>query len=113
MAQWRRMVDRWMITVRFFSIGQLASTLFSPFRQISAASNGGSNIAVAFRALFDKLISRIIGAFVRFFTILAGCIVIVLQAVYGTILTILWLLLPTLPVIGFILLAIGLVPSWT
>jgi hypothetical protein len=112
-AQWRRMIDRWMTTVRFFSIGQLASTLFSPFRQISAASNGGSSIAVAFRAFFDKLISRIIGAFVRFFTILAGCIVIALQAVYGTILTILWLLLPVLPVIGFILLAIGFVPSWT
>jgi hypothetical protein len=112
-AQWQRMVDRWMTTVRFFSIGQLASTLFSPFRQISAASNGGSNIAVAFRAFFDQLISRIIGAFVRFFTILAGCIVIVFQAIYGTVLTLLWLLLPVLPVVGFILLAIGLVPSWT
>ena len=111
-AQWRHVAERWMATVQFFSIGQLVATLFSPFRQISATPNNSSSPAVAIRAFFDQLISRIIGAFVRFFTILAGVIIIFFQVIYSVVIMALWWILPVLPVVGFILLAIGLVPSW-
>jgi hypothetical protein len=90
-AQWRHVAERWMATVQFFS---------------------SASPAVAIRAFFDQLISRIIGAFVRFFTILAGVIVIILQVMYSIAIMALWWILPTLPVVGFILLAIGWVPSW-
>jgi len=111
-AQWRHVAERWMATVQFFSIGRLVATLFSPFRQISATPNNSSSPAVAIRAFFDQLISRIIGAFVRFFTILAGVIVIFFQVIYSVVIMALWWILPIFPVVGFILLAIGLVPSW-
>jgi hypothetical protein len=112
LGQWRRVSDQWRTTVEFFSIGQLFATLFAPFRQISASSGKSSSLSVVMRAFFDQLVSRIIGFFVRFFTIVAGCIVIAVQILYQTVLMVLWWFLPALPVVGFILLAIGWVPSW-
>lgn len=106
-SQWRQVTDRWRATVQFFSIGQLLSTLFSPFRQISAAQGAATNPAAAMRAFVDQLISRLIGAFVRFFTILAGTVIILFQIIFGVITMTFWLIIPLLPVVGFILLAIG------
>jgi hypothetical protein len=112
LGQWRRVNDRWRTTVQFFSIGQLFATLFSPFRQISANNTSDPNPIVALRAVFDQLISRVVGAFVRMFTIFAGMVVITLQVVYELFVMVLWWLLPLLPVAGFILLALGWVPTW-
>ncbi len=112
-SQWRRVAGRFTATLEFFSIGQLLSTLFAPFRQISANVGGDGSIGSEFRSFIDQLISRIIGAFVRFFTVLFGLLVILLQVVYETVIMIAWWFLPLLPVVGFILLAIGWVPLWT
>jgi len=111
-SQWKRIAQRFLATLEFFSIGQLFSTLFAPFRQISAGASGNGSIGTAFRAMIDQLISRVIGAFVRFFTIIFGLIVIILQALYEVVIMIAWWFLPLLPVIGCILLAIGWVPTW-
>lgn len=111
-GQWGRMALRFKATLDFFSVGQLLSTLFAPFRQISASPTREAGLAGALRAFFDKLVSRIIGAIVRFSTILFGVIVIVLQASYELIVVIGWWFLPIVPIVGFILLAIGWVPIW-
>lgn len=103
--------DRIASTASFFSIGQLFATLFSPFRQISANA-GGESFADTVRGFFDNLISRVIGAFVRFFTILAGILIILVQSVYQVIILLFWLILPALPVVGFIMFAVGWVPTW-
>jgi len=112
-GQWKRMGERFVATLEFFSIGQLFETLFSPYRQISAAGGGNGSFGDAFRASVDKLISRCIGAFIRFFTILVGVVAIVLQGLYEVAIMIAWWFVPLLPIVGFILLAIGWVPSWT
>ena len=111
MGQWKRIAHRFALTLEFFSIGQLFSTLFSPFRQISAGGGDGS-VGSELRAFVDQLISRVIGAFIRFFTILFGLMVIVLQAVYELVIMIAWWFIPLLPIAGFILLATGWVPKW-
>ncbi len=111
-GQLKRMAGRFSATLEFFSVGQLLSTLFSPFRQISAGGSGDGSIGSAFRNFIDQLVSRFIGAFVRFFTVIFGLIVISLQAVYELIVMVFWWFLPLLPIIGFIMLAIGWVPSW-
>ena len=111
-GQWSRMAGRFKATLEFFSVGQLLGTLFSPFRQISAGPSGDGSLPAAFRAFIDKLISRVIGAFVRFCTIIAGLVVIILQAIYELIVIIGWWFLPLLPVVGLVLLAIGWVPAW-
>lgn len=111
-GQLRRMMHRFGATLEFFSVGQLLGTLFSPYRQISASSSSNGSVGAEFRAFIDQLISRIIGAFVRFFTIVFGLVVIILQAAYELMIVIAWWFLPLLPVVGFILLAIGWVPKW-
>jgi hypothetical protein len=95
----------------YFSIGLLLTTLFSPFRQISAGSTDGP-LAVQLRALLDKLISRLIGAIVRTFMILFGIITICLQAIFGGIELVFWAIIPTFPIIGLIMMVIGWVPKW-
>ena len=110
-GQLQRIRDRLMATARYFSIGQLLSTLFSPFRQISAENVSG-NISSQMRAFFDKSLSRVIGAIVRLFTILAGIIVMAIQFLGELIVAIIWLVLPIFPVIGLIMFAIGWAPKW-
>jgi hypothetical protein len=95
----------------YFSVGLLLSTLFSPFRQISAGSIDGP-IGAQLRALGDKLISRMIGAIIRSFMIIFGLVVIVLQSIIGVIVLIFWLVIPLFPVIGLLIMVIGWVPIW-
>lgn len=112
-AGWRQRLvllrERLMATVDYFSIGLLARTLFSPFRQISAGRVDGS-LEVKLRAFADRLISRLIGALVRIFVIIAGIIAILLYVIFGFIALVIWGLLPFLPVVSIILLISGWVP---
>lgn len=110
-GQLRRIRDRLTATASYFSIGQLLSTLFSPFRQISAGKVNGS-IATQLRAFFDQTISRVIGAIVRLFTILAGVIIMIVQSVVELLVLVIWLILPFFPVAGLIMFVIGWAPKW-
>ena len=60
-------------TANTFSLSLLLKTLFSPFKQISAANVGGSP-PVQFQAFLDKTFSRAVGAFIRTFTVLFGTV---------------------------------------
>lgn len=93
----------------FFSIDLLIRTLFAPFRQISAGNVQGP-IAVQMRAFFDQLISRIIGAALRTFMIIIGCLAIILYAVIGGLLIVAWAFVPVLPVIAIILFSVRWIP---
>ena len=106
-----RIRDRLTATAGYFSIGQLLSTLFAPFRQISAGSVNGP-VGAQLRAFFDKTISRFIGAIVRSFTILAGLIVMAVQVLVEAIVLVIWVVLPLFPIAGLILFVIGWVPRW-
>ena len=110
--QWGRILQRFKATLDFFSVGQLMSTLFAPFRQISTSPGSDGSFASVMRGFVDKLISRIIGAIVRTGTILVGLLVILFQALYVVALMIIWWFLPLFPIAGLILFVIGWVPSW-
>ena len=112
LSQWGRLAGRFSATLEFFSVGQLFGTLFSPFRQISAAGSSDGTFGGAFRASIDTLISRIIGAFVRSVTIIIGLVVIIFQALYEGVIIVAWWLLPLFPIAGFILFASGWTPVW-
>jgi len=103
--------DRLTASADFFSVGLLASTLFSPYKQISAGSVKGS-LNDQMHAFFDRLVSRFIGAFIRSFIILFGIIAMIIQAVFGVVVLIFWLVIPLFPVVGLILMVIGRVPQW-
>lgn len=89
-------------TMDYFSIDLLLKTLFTPFRQISAGRVDGP-IGVQMRALVDKLFSRVIGAIVRLMILIVGGITILLQAVFGIVLLVLWGIVPFAPIIGVVL----------
>ncbi|MBQ3309081.1 hypothetical protein IJG78_00190 [Candidatus Saccharibacteria bacterium] len=91
-------------TLDFFSIGQLFRTLFMPYRQISAGSTelGGPS------AFFDRLISRLVGTFTRLFIIIFGGFLIILEAILGVCLAIIWPLIPLLPILGIALTVMGI-----
>lgn len=95
----------------FFSINLLISTLFAPYRQISAGRVLGP-INIRIRAFFDRLLSRIIGACVRTFMIILGTLVMIFQIIFGIAEFFIWLILPIFPVAGLILMVIGWVPQW-
>lgn len=111
LGQFGRVRTRLTSTAQFFSVGQLFLTLFAPFRQISAGSVRGP-VGAQLRAFFDRLLSRIIGSIVRTFTIVAGLVVMLVQLLAECVVIILWLVLPIVPVAGFIMMAIGWVPTW-
>lgn len=98
--------------VDFFSIRLLMSTLFAPFRQISAGSVVGP-IGDQIHAFFDRLLSRFIGMFVRLSMIIIGLFVILMQVFFGIATLIFWFAMPFLPVVGLIMMIIGWVPQWT
>ena len=109
--QLRESGRRLSATIDFFSIGHLASTLFDPFRQISASGVEGP-VGAQLRAFFDKTLSRAIGFVVRLFTIIAGFACLAVQALIEGVIIAFWPVVPLLPVVGMVLFAVGWVPSW-
>ena len=87
----------------FFSIGQLFRTLFMPYRQISAATSEDSNL----NKFLDRLISRAIGTVTRLFIIIFGGIAIILEAIFGFIMIVVWPLVPFLPIVGIAMTVLG------
>lgn len=111
-AQLVRLRERLVASYDYFSIGLLCRTLFSPFRQISAGKVNGP-IGLKWRAFVDKLISRFIGAFVRLMLIVVGSTWLVTQATLGALGLLVWAFVPFIPLIGFVFMLAGWVPSWT
>lgn len=95
-------------TMDYFSIELLIGTLFSPFRQISAERVDGP-LGVKLRAFADKLISRVIGAFIRLLILVVGLVTIALQVLFSGIVLIGWAFVPLLPMVGLVMMLIG----WT
>jgi hypothetical protein len=104
--------DRLASSADFFSVGLLITTVFAPFRQISAGKVSGS-IGDQMRAFLDRTISRFVGAFVRIFMILFGLITMFFQILFGILVIIIWPVIPAFVVIGLIMMVIGWVPVWT
>ena len=95
----------------FFSIGLLLSTLFAPFRQISAGGVSGS-LGDQMRGLIDQLLSRFIGLFVRLFMIVFGVVTLLVVSLWGAVVLLVWSIVPIFPVMGLIATVIGWVPTW-
>lgn len=112
-AGWKRCFDvvreRLVSTMDYFSIDLLIGTLFSPFRQISAGGVRGP-LAVQVRALFDNLLSRLIGAAVRITVMFVGVFAIIATLLGGIVWILAWALIPLSMPLGFILAVLGWIP---
>lgn len=91
----------WFI-LNYFSVLLLLRTLFSPWRGIQWRKRKGFYPGDMLFTLMSNLISRILGAIVRSFLIVAGLLGEAVFFVLGASLLIFWLFLPFLIFIGFI-----------
>lgn len=112
-AGWRqraaRLGEKLAATMDYFSIDLLLRTFFSPFRQISAGKVEGP-LGIRMRAFADRLISRVIGAMIRFIMIIAGVVAIIFHAVFGVLLLGLWAFVPLAPIAALVLFMAGWIP---
>src|SRR3989344_2720017 len=81
--------------VHFFSLSLLIKTLFSPWKRLIVVDTSpGFNLQSKFETFMFNLISRGIGAMVRFTLFWVGIILISFVAVGGAIGVFFWLILP-------------------
>jgi hypothetical protein len=79
-------------TERAFSAGLLLRTLFAPWRRIISA--GGRSLDAKIRDALDNLVSRLVGACVRSFVLIAAGAAIVGASLFGAFVAIAWPLIP-------------------
>lgn len=104
-----RLSERLKASMDYFSIDLLLRTFFAPFRQIAAGKVNGP-LGLQMRALLDRIISRVIGAMIRFVMIIVGSLAIGFHGVTGIIMLVCWAFVPTLPLVGIVLFIVGWVP---
>lgn len=88
-------------TYDYFSIGLLAKTLFSPWKR-DVISMEHMTLGERLQVLVMNLVSRLIGAFIRFFTIIAGLLIIISELLIGVFIFAGFILIPFLAVLIFI-----------
>ena len=91
----------------FFSMSLLLRTLFAPFKQISTADVTRGGPAAYLANFFDKLLSRVIGMFVRLFILMFGSIVLTLETIFSVLFIAIWPVVPILPAVCVALCIMG------
>ena len=75
-----------------FSVNQLLSTLFAPWRRI--VSYPGASLSDKFHAILDNLFSRTIGLIIRLIVLFTALLVSIVVSILTLIELLLWPLLP-------------------
>lgn len=89
---WRESLG-WVKNVQHtFSADVLLRTLFSPWKRI--ISQPGRSFDEKFKGLIDNLVSRVIGFFVRLFTLIIAFLAMLLAGLAGLALAVAWPLVP-------------------
>ncbi len=96
---WRNFL---LFNLSFFSIAFLFKTFFHYWHKYHWSYGRGFNIKRYTEVFLSNLISRTIGAIIRFFIIIIGLVVEIMVFVIGIVFLVLWLLLPALSIIVLI-----------
>ena len=92
MGMWRRTTRTAGNLSRAFSMPLLMRTLFAPWRQI--VTYPGASLDAKMRAYADNAVSRLVGFAVRIVVLVAALASVGITMVAGTILSVLWPLVP-------------------
>jgi hypothetical protein len=106
LIQWKKVGLRTRSIGRAYSGKTLLKTLFAPWKRVVAAANPNATIQQKIQYRIDNLVSRLVGAVVRFFTLLAAVVSLVFVALLSIVLALIWPLLPIVS-IAFVLKGIG------
>lgn len=88
--------------ISYFSMPNLARTLFKPFKQNYGRSRKGGLDAIIQVAL-DNFVSRVIGFLARSVLLFIGLICIFIVLVSGLLILLIWPLIPALPILSILL----------
>jgi len=91
-----------LFNLNYFSVPLLLRTFFSPWRRYKWSYGKGFDARRYIEVFFSNLISRILGAIVRSFLVIAGLAAEIFIVFSGLIVFFGWLLLPLLLIWGFI-----------
>lgn len=94
---WRNFL---LFNLNYFSILLLLETFFSPWRRYYSLYPKGFDIGKYFEVFSLNLISRVLGAILRFFLILIGILVEIFIIFAGIIVFLFWLILPIILIFG-------------
>ncbi len=92
-----KLIEKLRNTADFFSIGSLVTTLFMPFRQITAESNSDA-LDARFQAMLDRLISRLVGFLIRMALIISGVVALLAQSLLSILVTLIYPFMPAMPI---------------
>lgn len=93
---WQQLGARLHSIARVFSVRQLVRTLFSPWRRVVSAPGHGFDAVI--HAAIDNAVGRFIGFSVRCIVLLAASISMIVLAVIGGLLLLLWPFLPVMAI---------------
>ena len=94
----------WLLVLKnldYFSVPNLLKTLLSPWKR-DIISTQGLSLNDKFRVGIFNLLSRLIGAIIRIFTIIFGLFLTLFLLIFGLIIIMIWVLLPFIILIIFI-----------
>ena len=89
-----------LFNLNYFSIPLLIKTFFSPWRRYSWSYGKGFDLKRYFSVFISNLISRLLGAAIRFFLIAIGILAEISLILLGIIVFLGWLFLPFLLILG-------------
>lgn len=92
----------WFI-YHFFSLDVLSRTLFAPWRRLGEVYPERFSLSVYLSAFFINSLMRLIGLVARLSVIIFGYLVLFLTCLLGVFSFLVWLFLPFLLLIGFVL----------
>ena len=92
-----------LFNLNYFSVGLLLKTFFSPWRRYIWEYPRGFSFGKYAEVFLSNLVSRVIGAILRIFLIFAGILIEIFIVIAGAIIFLVWLALPLLLTIGFLL----------
>lgn len=104
--RFKMLVEHFINTINYFSVGIILKTMFSPWRQIISSSRKDQSINSKFTAILDNIVSRTVGFFVRVFVLFAAVIILILVVIMNVVYVVVW---PLLPLSSVVIITIGIV----
>ncbi|MCA9330756.1 hypothetical protein KC957_01805 [Candidatus Saccharibacteria bacterium] len=98
------LLDKLHYVSEVFSVKDMVTTLFAPFRQTYVGKQQGVG---ALQAFADRTVSRAIGFVVRSLLLIVAAVAATLVLLVGLILVAAWPFIPLLPLVAIILGALG------
>lgn len=98
------LVDKLHYISEVFSVKEMITTLFAPFRQTYVGKTDGVS---ALQAFVDRTVSRAIGFVVRLLMLFVALIAACLVATAGILLCVAWPFIPLLPIVAVVMALLG------